>query len=146
PGTTYDLSEDVPTGWTLNSASCVLNTASTGTGTPPNTTGVTDFEIKSGLETVCTFTNLPPECDDDADCDDENECTDDSCVAGKCKHTNDDTNTCSDGNACNGAETCQAGSCTSGTAVVCTAQDSCHDVGTCDPQTGQCSNPAKADG
>src|SRR5262245_6683945 len=60
PGTTYDLSEDVPTGWTLNSASCVLNTASTGTGTPPNTTGVTDFEIKSGLETGCTFHNLAP--------------------------------------------------------------------------------------
>jgi hypothetical protein len=29
--------------------------------------------------------------------------------------------------------------------VVCTALDSCHDVGTCDPVTGACSNPVKGD-
>ena len=27
--------------------------------------------------------------------------------------------------------------------VVCAASDQCHDVGACDPQTGNCSNPAK---
>lgn len=32
------------------------------------------------------------------------------------------------------------------TLVVCAAQDQCHDAGTCDPATGQCSNPVKADG
>ena len=30
--------------------------------------------------------------------------------------------------------------------VVCTASDQCHDVGTCDPGTGICSNPKLADG
>jgi hypothetical protein len=30
--------------------------------------------------------------------------------------------------------------------VTCTAADQCHDVGTCDPATGQCSNPPKTDG
>ncbi|XXF75415.1 hypothetical protein P2318_20350 [Myxococcaceae bacterium GXIMD 01537] len=30
--------------------------------------------------------------------------------------------------------------------VVCTASDQCHGVGTCDPATGQCSNPTAADG
>jgi len=30
--------------------------------------------------------------------------------------------------------------------VVCTALDQCHDTGTCDPLTGQCSNPAKPEG
>ncbi|MBK9262306.1 MAG: hypothetical protein IPM54_21185 [Polyangiaceae bacterium] len=28
----------------------------------------------------------------------------------------------------------------------CTATDACHDVGVCNPSTGQCSNPAKPDG
>src|SRR2546425_4595373 len=36
--------------------------------------------------------------------------------------------------------------CTGGNPVTCTAGDQCHDVGTCDPSTGQCSNPAKANG
>src|SRR6266480_7805373 len=30
--------------------------------------------------------------------------------------------------------------------VTCTASDQCHDVGTCDPQSGMCSNPQKANG
>jgi RHS repeat-associated protein len=53
---------------------------------------------------------------------------------------------CDDGNACNGVETCVNGSCASGTPVTCTASDQCHDAGTCNPSTGVCSNPAKADG
>src|SRR4030095_11377180 len=32
------------------------------------------------------------------------------------------------------------------TPTVCTALDQCHDVGTCNPGTGVCSNPAKANG
>jgi cysteine-rich repeat protein len=31
-------------------------------------------------------------------------------------------------------------------AVTCTASDLCHEAGTCNPQTGVCSNPAKTDG
>jgi hypothetical protein len=65
---TYDLKEVIPTGWTLDSASCELQTLpnSTPTGTalaaPVNgdgtlTAGVTSFAIQAGLETVCTFTD-----------------------------------------------------------------------------------------
>jgi hypothetical protein len=32
------------------------------------------------------------------------------------------------------------------TGIVCTASDQCHGVGTCDPMTGICSNPALTDG
>src|SRR5207245_9226076 len=39
----------------------------------------------------------------------------------------------------------QSGTCT-GTPVVCTAQDQCHDAGTCNTTTGVCSNPAKPNG
>ena len=53
---------------------------------------------------------------------------------------------CSDGNACTLGDSCQAGSCTSGNPVVCTAQDQCHDAGTCNPGTGTCSNPSKPGG
>ncbi|MDX2024714.1 MAG: hypothetical protein SF187_31010 [Deltaproteobacteria bacterium] len=54
--------------------------------------------------------------------------------------------TCNDGNACTQADTCQTGACQGANPVVCTAQDSCHDVGVCDPAKGTCSTPAKADG
>ncbi|RPI57458.1 MAG: hypothetical protein EHM55_01800, partial [Acidobacteria bacterium] len=61
PGTSYDLSETIPLGWDLDSASCAIQTApATPTGTSnvtPNaaTGGVDTFEIRSGLETICTF-------------------------------------------------------------------------------------------
>src|SRR4029078_11877409 len=57
-----------------------------------------------------------------------------------------DGSTCSDGSACTQTDTRQAGPCTGGNPVVCMAQDQCHDVGTCAPATGMCSNPAKANG
>ena len=53
---------------------------------------------------------------------------------------------CNDGNACTQSDTCQAGACTGGNPVACTALDQCHAAGTCNPATGVCSNPAKADG
>ena len=57
-----------------------------------------------------------------------------------------DGTSCADADLCDGAETCQGGACTNGTAVACAALSQCHDVGVCDPQTGQCSNPVKTDG
>ncbi len=57
-----------------------------------------------------------------------------------------DGTACSDGDACTQTDTCQAGACAGAHPVVCAAQDQCHDAGTCDPATGACSNPAKADG
>jgi MYXO-CTERM domain-containing protein len=53
---------------------------------------------------------------------------------------------CDDGNMCTGGETCQAGVCSTGTATICPATDSCHDPGVCDPATGTCTNPLKANG
>jgi len=53
---------------------------------------------------------------------------------------------CNDGNACTQSDTCQSGVCAGSSPVVCTASDACHDVGTCAPATGVCSNPAKPNG
>src|SRR5579884_596359 len=69
---------------------------------------------------VCGLSPIGDCCTSDGQCDDKNPCTIDSCDLGN--------NTCVH------------------TAVTRTASDQCHDVGTCDPSTGQCSNPAKVDG
>jgi len=108
-------------------------------------------------------------------CNDQNACTQtDTCQEGNCTGANPvvcsppdqchqqgtcNTNTgtceylpvangtiCNDGNACTQTDTCQAGVCTGGNPIVCTASDQCHDAGTCNPATGQCSNPTKANG
>jgi len=52
---------------------------------------------------------------------------------------------CDDGNACTHDDVCNDNVC-AGTPNVCTAEDQCHYAGTCDPNTGSCSNPAKSDG
>ncbi|MBK9267008.1 MAG: proprotein convertase P-domain-containing protein [Polyangiaceae bacterium] len=57
-----------------------------------------------------------------------------------------DGTACDDSDACTQADTCQAGACTGADPIVCMASDQCHDVGTCDPMTGMCSDPAKMDG
>jgi len=68
-------------------------------------------------------------------------------ATGVCSNpTKADGSTCSDGNACTQTDTCQAGVCTGTNPVVCAALDQCHDAGTCNPATGLCSNPSKADG
>jgi hypothetical protein len=66
-------------------------------------------------------------------------------VPGPCQGAPNGTG-CSDGNLCTQTDTCQSGVCQGGNPVVCTASDQCHDVGTCAPATGACSNPARADG
>src|SRR5439155_24228593 len=53
---------------------------------------------------------------------------------------------CNDGNACTQTDTCQSGACIGSNPVVCQASDQCHSAGTCDPNTGQCSNPTAANG
>ena len=52
---------------------------------------------------------------------------------------------CDDGNLCTESDTCQAGVCVGGNAVVCTALDTCHVPGQCDPATGVCTNVTKPD-
>lgn len=71
-----------------------------------------------------------------------------SCDAGTGKCTNPtkaDGSTCSDSNACTKTDTCVAGVCKGASPVTCSALDQCHDAGSCDPTTGACSNPNKAD-
>lgn len=109
---------------------------------------------------------------DGAPCDDGSACTQkDSCQAGTCAGTNPivcqapgqcqaagicdpisgnclyapkaDGSACDDGDKCTQMDSCQAGLCQGNNPTVCAAQDQCHDAGTCDPATGQCSNPAK---
>jgi hypothetical protein len=57
-----------------------------------------------------------------------------------------DGTTCNDGNACTQTDTCQSGTCVGSNPIVCTASDICHVAGTCDPDTGRCSNPTAEDG
>ena len=51
-----------------------------------------------------------------------------------------------DGDLCTQTDSCQAGVWTGSDPVVCTPSDQCHDAGVCDPGTGVCSDPPKADG
>ncbi len=53
---------------------------------------------------------------------------------------------CNDGDLCTQTDQCQNGVCTGSNPVVCVASHQCHEVGACDPATGTCSNPARADG
>jgi len=53
---------------------------------------------------------------------------------------------CEDGDLCTSSESCTNGLCLGGTPVICQALDSCHEVGVCEPNPGQCTNPAKIDG
>ena len=53
---------------------------------------------------------------------------------------------CDDGNPCTLLDRCRAGVCAGGDLVTCDAPDACHLAGSCDPVTGACVNPARADG
>jgi hypothetical protein len=91
---------------------------------------------------TCTGSNpvtcpVPDQCHDVAAC---------APATGTCAVTPKSDNTaCNDGDSCTTTDTCQAGVC-DGVAVVCTALDECHNIGTCAAATGMCLNPNKADG
>ena len=86
-------------------------------------------------QVVCTPLD---QCHDAGTCDPE---------TGQCSNpAKADGAACNDGDACTQTDTCQAGACMGSNSIICTASDQCHAAGTCDPATGQCSNPAKADG
>jgi len=53
---------------------------------------------------------------------------------------------CNDGNACSNNDQCLSGACIAGGVIVCLPSDACHLGGTCDPASGQCSNPPAPDG
>ncbi len=70
-----------------------------------------------------------------------------SCIEGVCVvESLEDEAPCDDGDACTEGEACHAGTCTGGVSKTCTALDACHEVGPCDPASGECSNPVSADG
>ena len=76
-----------------------------------------------------------------------NPCLEATCVAGSCgAGPRPEGAECDDGNACTLLDTCQSGACAGSDPVLCLALDQCHVVGICDPATGACSEPAKADG
>jgi hypothetical protein len=103
------------------------------------------------LEGACIpLANKCP-CGDDADCVPLDDCH----LAGSCDTSSGvcnypsapDGTECNDGDACTSGEVCQDGECGSPASMVnCTALDTCHLPGTCDPATGTCSNPRKANG
>ncbi len=67
-------------------------------------------------------------------------------ATGKCSNPNKaNGSACNDSSACTKTDTCQGGACQGGSPVVCTASDQCHDAGTCNPASGACSNPNKAE-
>lgn len=81
----------------------------------------------------------------DVDCDDNNACTEDTCTPGVgCEYT-DASGECADGDVCTIRDQCVDGECV-GTPVECTALSECHEVGTCNPDTGVCDDPRKEDG
>lgn len=109
------------------------------------------------------------DCNDGLYCNGPEQCVDGVCVAGAppdCSHLDDQCNTgvcdedlnacvkdptphegdsCDDGDRCTQTDRCQAGVCEGSNPVVCTPLDQCHYAGTCDPNTGVCTNPAKPD-
>jgi cysteine-rich repeat protein len=82
-----------------------------------------------------------------SDCPAPSQCKDAICVPTSGGGATCGTSSKSDGTACTAdtnactSDTCQQGICTAGAPLVCQAEDVCHDAGTCDPQSGACSNP-----
>jgi hypothetical protein len=75
-------------------------------------------------------------------------CKSPTCTDGVCRLNSNpaaDGKPCDDGNRCTTGTTCEAGTCGGGITITCTALDQCHLAGTCDPQTGLCSNPNAPD-
>ncbi|HVJ14592.1 MAG TPA: S8 family serine peptidase, partial [Polyangiaceae bacterium] len=149
------------------SSSCQAGTC---TGANPVVCSASDECHVAGTCDPPTGQCSDPKADDDTPCDDSDACTGSStCQAGTCTGANpvvcsasdechvagtcdpttgqcsnpnaDDDIPCDDSDACTGSSSCQAGNCTGANPVVCSASDECHVAGTCDPATGQCSNP-----
>ncbi len=99
---------------------------------------------------VCTPPTISCACAADSDCPSPDPCHLAGICdrpTGSCNYPNKPNGTaCNDNSLCTSGETCRAGVCAAATTVVCTSLDQCHDVGICNPATGICSNPPKAEG
>lgn len=92
---------------------------------------------------VCTGAN-PVICAASDQCHDAGTC---DSLTGMCSNpAKTDGATCDDNDKCTQMDTCIAGACTGADPLACSASDECHDIGSCDSFTGNCSNPAKTDG
>lgn len=68
-------------------------------------------------------------------------------VTGLCTDSVEPNGTaCDDGDACTQTDTCVDGICVGGDSVTCAAPNECQEAGACDPATGTCVNPFKANG
>ncbi len=140
-GTACDDGEACTAPDTCQTGVCTGTAVSDGTGCDDRE-GCTDpDQCQSG---VCTGTAVT----DGTACGSGGGQCGDSCKGGQCAGgvSADDGTDCDDGNACTQTDSCDAGTCTGGNPVVCTALDQCHDVGTCNPATGVCSSPDQDDG
>jgi hypothetical protein len=143
------------------------------TGSSPKTCSAFDQCHVAGVCDPSNGECSNPSANDGTGCNDDNACTQtDTCQSGVCTGGNlvicsaldqchvagtCDTSTgecsnpakldgaiCDDGNACTRTDTCQSAICTGSVPVVC-VPDQCHTPGTCNPSTGECSNPAVPD-
>ena len=113
----------------------------------PDGTGCADGDACTQVDTcqsgICTG-SMPVICTASDACHEAGTC---SPATGACSNpTAPDGTACTDGDACTTTDSCQTGVCAGTNPVVCSAIDACHDVGTCAPATGICSNPAKPNG
>jgi hypothetical protein len=126
----------------------------------------------AGVCNASTGTCTDPPKSNGSTCNDGDACTQtDSCQAGKCTGANPlvcpaaaecrnpgvcnkatggcsysvkaNGSACSDNNLCTTSDSCQGGLCVGANPKPCTASDQCHVAGTCDPASGNCSNPSK---
>ena len=102
------------------------------------------LNVDFGYRNLCiTPGGQPVVCSNGDQCNDPGVCQP---ATGTCSAPVPHVGSCSDGNACTQTDTCQAGSCAGGNPVVCPVPGVCHLPGTCDPGTGQCSDPNAPDG
>jgi RHS repeat-associated protein len=113
----------------------------------PNGTSCNDSDACTLTDTcqsgTCTGSS-PVQCQALDQCHDVGTCNP---ATGVCSNPNKPNGTsCTDSDACTQTDTCESGACTGSSPVECHALDQCHDVGSCNPATGVCSNPNKPNG
>ena len=79
-------------------------------------------------------------------CTGANQCKTCDPTEGTCSVDKSDGTFCDDGSACTQTDSCVRGNCSGSNPIVCTPSNNCHDVGTCNPADGTCSDPQKANG
>ncbi len=133
-----------------------VGTCDPGTGrcsnpSKPNGSPCNDGHFCNGADTCNSGTcgahtgNPCPGADGDSDCSET--CNE---AAGNCTTNDPNGSSCDDGNPDTANDQCTNGICGGAqdlcTGKTCTALDQCHNPGTCDPGTGNCSNPTKSNG